>query len=123
MNASRPRIFIVLLLCCYVVGYVFLDWVSYIHPVAPFAITPWNPQAGLAMVLLLRFGTRFWPVVFAGALAAEWFVRGLQAPLGLILLSCAIMTAGYAAASMLLFRKLKIDTAFARLRDLNWFLA
>lgn len=123
MNATSPKIHTFLLLCVYVAAYVFLDWVSYIHPVAPFAITPWNPQAGLALVLLLRFGTRFWPILFAGALAAEWFVRGLQAPFGLILLSCAVMTAGYAAASVILVRKLKIDTAFSRLYDLSWFVA
>ena len=33
--------------------YVALDWASYIDPVGPFNITPWNPQAGLAIVWLL----------------------------------------------------------------------
>src|SRR5687767_10117896 len=102
MNTNRLNISGVLLLSGYIAGYVFLDWISYIHPVAPFAITPWNPQAGLALVLLLRFGTRFWPALFVAALAAEWFVRELQTPIGLILLSCAIMTVGYAAASAIL---------------------
>lgn len=123
MNPSRLKIHSVLLLSAYVMAYVLLDRVSYIYPVAPFAITPWNPQAGLALALLLRFGTRFWPAVFAGALAAEWFVRDFQAPFGLILLSCATMTAGYAAASAILTGRLKIDPAFTRLRDLSWFLA
>jgi two-component system sensor kinase FixL len=111
-----------LLLLGYVIAYVLVDRVSYIYPIAPFAITPWNPQTGLALALLLRFGTRFWPLQFAGALAAEWFVRDFQAPFGLILLSCATMTAGYTAASAVLIGKLKIDPAFTRLRDLNWFM-
>jgi hypothetical protein len=33
----------VLIVAAYVVAYVALDWVSYIHPLGPFAITPWNP--------------------------------------------------------------------------------
>jgi hypothetical protein len=31
----------------YVAGYVLLDWISFIHPFAPFGITPWNPCMGL----------------------------------------------------------------------------
>ncbi|HEX5056866.1 MAG TPA: MASE1 domain-containing protein [Gammaproteobacteria bacterium] len=119
----RTKNHLALLLIGYVVVYVLVDRVSYIYPVAPFAITPWNPQTGLALALLLRFGVRFWPLQFAGALAAEWYVRDFQAPLGLILLSCAIMTAGYTAASAVLVGKLRIDPTFTRLRDLNWFMA
>jgi len=29
--------------------YLMLDWVSYIHPLGPFNITPWNPQPALAI--------------------------------------------------------------------------
>ena len=25
----------------YLAGYVLLDWLSYVHPFAPFGITPW----------------------------------------------------------------------------------
>jgi signal transduction histidine kinase len=120
---NRTKKHLGLLVFGYVITYVLVDWVSYIYPVAPFAITPWNPQTGLALALLLRFGTRFWPLQFASALAAEWAVRDFQAPFGLTLLSCATMTAGYAAASMVLIGKLKIDPAFTRLRDLSWFMA
>ena len=34
----------------YLVSYVLLDWVSYVHPFAAFGITPWNPQTGLVPV-------------------------------------------------------------------------
>src|SRR5688500_18370111 len=32
----------------YLAGYVLLDWLSYVHPFAPFGITPWNPSTGLS---------------------------------------------------------------------------
>ena len=36
--------------------YVLLDWVSYIHPLGPFNITPWNPQPALAIAWMLLGG-------------------------------------------------------------------
>ena len=35
-----------LLTAGYVVAYVALDWVSYVFPIAPFAITPGTPRRG-----------------------------------------------------------------------------
>jgi Zn-dependent protease with chaperone function len=37
-------------------GYVALDWASYINPVGPFNITPWNPQPALAIVWMMLGG-------------------------------------------------------------------
>ena len=31
----------------YLVGYLLLDWVSFIHPWHSFNVTPWNPPPGL----------------------------------------------------------------------------
>ena len=36
--------------------YVVLDWASYIDPVGPFNITPWNPQPALAVVWMMFAG-------------------------------------------------------------------
>lgn len=111
------------LLLGYVLLYVFLDWFSYTHPVAPFAITPWNPPPGLSLVLLLRFRLGYWPVLFVAAWLSEWLVRGLAAPLPLLALSCAIMTAGYSGAAAFLRRTVRIDSDLTRLRDLSCFVA
>jgi integral membrane sensor domain MASE1 len=67
--------------------YVFLDWVSYIHPVLPLAITPWNPPPGLSLALLLLLGLRYWPALLLAALLAELLVRGLPAPFPYTVLS------------------------------------
>src|SRR5262245_438839 len=34
------------------VGYVTLDWASYVQPFQPFGITPWNPHTGLTFALV-----------------------------------------------------------------------
>lgn len=65
----------------YLLSYVFLDWVSYVHPVLPIGITPWNPPPGLSLFLLLVFGLRYWPWLFVAALSADIIVRGAPAPL------------------------------------------
>ena len=36
--------------------YLLLDWVSYIHPLGPFNITPWNPQPALAIAWMVLGG-------------------------------------------------------------------
>src|SRR5512143_561997 len=61
----------------YLAGYVLLDWVSFIHPFAPFGITPWNPPTGLSFILILLFGQRFIPLLFAAPLLADILVRQL----------------------------------------------
>jgi hypothetical protein len=49
----------------YLASYVLLDWVSFIQPFAPFGITPWNPPTGLSFILVLLFGQRYLPLLFA----------------------------------------------------------
>lgn len=102
--------------------YVFLDWVSYIHPVLPLAITPWNPPPGLSLALLLLLGLRYWPALFFAVLLAELLVRGLPAPWPYIVLSSFFLTACYAGAAALLRGPLHFDAGFRTLRDLLVFL-
>ena len=42
----------------YLAGYVFLDWVSFVFPLAPYGVTPWNPPTGLSLALVLLVGLR-----------------------------------------------------------------
>ena len=48
----------------YLAGFILLDWLSFIHPFAPFGITPWNPPTGLSFALILLFGQRYMPLLF-----------------------------------------------------------
>lgn len=107
----------------YLILYVFMDWVSYIHPLLPLAITPWNPPPGLSLAFLLLHGLGKWPALFFAALLAEIFVREIPAPFAYLAASSLALTACYSGAAALLLGPLRFDTRFRSLRDLSWFLA
>ena len=102
----------------YVVAYVILDVASYIHPVAPYAITPWNPPPGLSLALLLAFGVRYAPALFVAALLAELLVRGGGAGVAEIALYALILAGGYTAIAGILVKVMRFDPRFASMRDL-----
>src|SRR4029453_1981060 len=92
----------------YLVGYVLLDWLSYVHPFASFGITPWNPPTGLSLALILLFGTEFLPWLFIAPVLPDVLVRGLPLPLTAELAAALIIGGGYAAATaVLLFPNLQ----------------
>jgi two-component system sensor kinase FixL len=55
-------------------GYVALDWASYIHPLHGLNITPWNPAPALGLVFLLRFGLDCAPAMAIAIVLAETWV-------------------------------------------------
>jgi two-component system, LuxR family, sensor kinase FixL len=81
----------------FIAGYLLLDWVSYIHPMQQYGITPWNPQPALAIALLMLGGQRWLPAVLAATVAAEWLVRGNPASWAASILVGAVLALGYAA--------------------------
>jgi signal transduction histidine kinase len=103
----------------YLIGYVLLDWVSFIHPFAPFGITPWNPPTGLSFILILLFGQRFLPLVFLAPLLADLLVRHLPFPWEVELLTVAVIGAGYSIGLLWLLRPgTRFNPALATIRDL-----
>ena len=104
--------------------YVLLDWVSYVHPFAPFGITPWNPQTGLSFALILLFGYRFllWPPV--ALFTADLVVRDLALPWSAELLVVLIVGSVYGAATLFLrSRRVDFDPTLASRRSLIFMLA
>ena len=87
------------LFALFVMAYVALDRLSYLHPVQQFNITPWNPQPALAIALLMTLGQRWLPAVFVAAWLAERLVRGDLMPAGASALAAAVLTLGYAATA------------------------
>lgn len=77
----------------YVVLYLLLDWVSYIHPMRGTNITAWNPQAALA-VALVAWNPRCWWLV-AGSLSAGALARSLPALNSADLVASLTQTVGY----------------------------
>lgn len=116
MTAMRTPLLLVGYFGCYLV----LDWASYVYPVVPLGITPWNPPTGLSLFLLMTAGLRMWPALAIAVIAADMIVRGaaLSVPM---LLSAAIITSGYVAAALVLKRVLRIDDNLQSSRDLVWF--
>lgn len=109
------------LIAGYVAAYVALDWVSFIHPVGAFGITPWNPPPGLSLAFLLRYGVRHGPWLFVAALAAEFLVRGAPAPLPVLVAASLLLAVSYTALAALLTRVLHIDADLRSLRDVTVF--
>ncbi|HEX2825760.1 MAG TPA: MASE1 domain-containing protein [Burkholderiales bacterium] len=101
--------------------YLLLDWVSYIDPLGPFNITPWNPQPALAIAWMLLGGLIHAPSVFATVLLADLIVRGAPGGYALITLTALVLTLGYTGAAWMLRRLLRPEPRLDRVRHLTLF--
>ncbi len=102
----------------YVVLYLALDWLSLIDPTSPLGIVPWNPPVGLSFALLLRFGARFAPAVFAAVLAAELLLHNLVAAPVTAVAVAFVVALCYGAAAAFLARSLRVSLRLDDRRDL-----
>ncbi|MGE5093809.1 MAG: ATP-binding protein [Betaproteobacteria bacterium] len=100
--------------------YVALDWASYIYPLGPFYITPWNPQPALAVVLVMLGGAGNFAAVLAGIFLADVLVRDAPGGYAVCALGAAILGSGYTAIGYVL-RRFAGDHALRRLHDLAVF--
>jgi len=105
----------------YVASYVVLDELSYIHPFAAFGITPWNPQTGLSFALILLFGRRYLPWLFAAQLVADLVVRRLPLPLTAEFFIVLMTGLGYGTAALLLTSpRMKFDLTLSSRGAMLW---
>ncbi len=121
-----PRIFSLpqpLLGFGYLAAYVVLDWISFIHPFAPYGITPWNPPTGLSFVVVLLFGQQLIPLLFLAPLLADLIVRQLPFAWPLEIVTTATIGGGYAAALIFLMRPaMRFNPSLPSMRDLFFLL-
>ncbi len=103
--------------------YVLLDWVSYIDPLGPFNITPWNPQPALAIAWMVLSGLLHAPAVFATILVADAVIRNVPGGFGVALLSAVILSAGYAGIAWAMRVLLRPKASLHTLRQLTTFVA
>lgn len=75
--------------------YIALDWASYIDPVGPFNITPWNPQPALAIVWMMLGGLAHAPAVLATILLADMFVRHAPGGYAIAVTTALVLAGGY----------------------------
>ena len=97
--------------------YIAFDWASYIDPLGPFNITPWNPQAALAIVWMMLGGLAHIPSVLATILLADVIVRHMPGGYAIVVATSLVLTAGYAAVAWTLKSLLK-DTGLRSTRQL-----
>jgi two-component system sensor kinase FixL len=81
----------------FVAGYVALDWASYIYPLGPFNITPWNPPPALSIVWMMLGGLGYAPVVFVAAFVSDVVIRHAPGGLWVTALTSLVLAVGYAA--------------------------
>src|SRR5688572_5443137 len=100
--------------------YIVLDWASYIDPVGPFNITPWNPQPALAIVWMMLAGLVHAPAVLATIVLADVVIR--HAPGGYVITAMTglVLASGYAAIAWTL-KVLLTDTGLRSTRQLTTF--
>lgn len=110
-----------LLVLAYIAGYTALDEVSYIIPVLPLGISPWNPPPGLTLFVLIVFGLRYAPAVTVACMVSEYVVRGLPTPWPMLLASLWI-TLVYSLCAHVLRGHLTDGGRVDSLTDFGWFL-
>jgi signal transduction histidine kinase len=98
----------------FVAGYVALDWASYIYPLGPFNITPWNPPPALSIVWMMLGGMGYAPVVFVAAFVSDIVIRQAPGGLWVTTLTSLALAIGYTAIAGALRRIFKSDP---RLQD------
>jgi two-component system sensor kinase FixL len=103
--------------------YLVLDWASYIAPLGPFNITPWNPQPALAIVWMLIAGTASAPTVFVTIVLADALIRDIPADSSVGILAALVLTAGYAGIAAALRALLRPRPTLDSLRQLTAFVA
>jgi two-component system sensor kinase FixL len=101
----------------FVVLFLLLDWISFVHPMRGTHITAWNPQAALAVALLTRYPSSWWLV--GPVLAAAAASRGLPEPALPAAVAALVSTLGFVATAAALRRALGPRTRNAYLAFLG----
>lgn len=97
--------------------YVALEWLSFIHEYKGVPITPWNPGLGVVFALMLFAGPLYAIVLFVGIVIAETLVLKTNLQWPIILCIAAIIALVYAGATWLARRHFALDVALKELRD------
>jgi signal transduction histidine kinase len=104
-----------------VVVYVALDAASFVFPFHPLPVTPWNPNAGLAIAMVIAGGPRYAMAVVVATLAAELSLHSEGTSLFANLAAGVGLGMTYVVTAIAV-RYLARGTALDRVRDLRVFL-
>jgi signal transduction histidine kinase len=116
----RPAFDPVFLAVGYLLLYLLLDWASYVEPLRQTSITPWNPNTGVVMALLLARGPRWSVLVALGILVGELLTDYSPAPWRVLALASVYLAAVYTVAAWILRRR-GLDRPVRTPTDAVWF--
>ncbi len=105
----------------FLVAFVALEWVSFIHEYKGLPVTPWNPGLGVVFALMLYSGARYGVVLFVGVLVAEIAVLRTNLPWPFIIGVATIIATGYSAVAFVV--RGRLDVGLNHLRDVFLLLA
>jgi two-component system sensor kinase FixL len=115
----KPFLHTAILGAGYLTAYVLLDWISFIEPYGSFPITPWNPNTGASIAMMLIYGRRMIPFLFIAPLLADFAVREFPLPSAVEVASAVLIGGVYSAAALFLLQaKLRFGVALESMRDL-----
>ena len=80
----------------YLALYLLLDWASYVEPLPHTSITPWNPNTGVVMALLLARGAGWAPLVAVSIFAGELLTDDGPPPWRVLALTSTYLAVVYA---------------------------
>jgi signal transduction histidine kinase len=85
--------------------YLLLDWASYVEPMPHTSITPWNPNTGVVMALLLARGVAWMPLAAFGIFIGEMLTDVGPPPWSVLVLTSVYLAVVYACAAWVLRRR------------------
>jgi len=100
--------------------YLLLDWASYVEPLRDTNITPWHPNTGLVMALLLARGARWAPLVAFGIFTGELLTGEGPSPWQVLAPTSLYLAAVYACAAWALRRR-GLDRPIGTPQGAAWF--
>ena len=101
----------------FLLAYVVLEWISFIHEYRGVPVTPWNPGLGVVFALMVLSGPRYGAVLFAGVVIAETTVLQTKLQWPIILGIAAIFTIIYGTVATVARKHLQLDVGLYHLRD------
>ncbi|HET7756301.1 MAG TPA: ATP-binding protein, partial [Steroidobacteraceae bacterium] len=104
----------------YLALYVLLDWASYVEPLRNTNITPWNPNTGVVMALLLARGAHWAPLVALGDFVGEILTDRAPPPWRVLALASVFLATVYTLAAWLLRRR-GLERPIASPKSAAWF--
>ena len=93
----------------FLVAYVVLEWISFIHEYRGVPVTPWNPGLGVVFALMVLGGPRYGVVLFAGVVIAETTVLQTKLQWPIILGIAAIFATVYGTVAAVARKHLRLD--------------